>query len=255
MVLLIGYMPMRARRRHVTLLCAAAVLWLSARPAAAQPSTRAPATPRAAVEQFWAAAWARDARRTAALIVPEALESFQRQQLLSLASFAEMSARRARQRADSAADDTGEIHAMHFDRLPDRLTEAQRALPVAGIAGIVRLGQLEALPPAEFFVRLMTRWDNVRGDSTAAAAESGPPVVLGEVADGDTVAHVVYRSRPSVDAASAAAQPAFSVPASQVMTTVRRGREGWRVVPDYFVFAVLAPPWAPSELEGPPGNN
>ena len=222
-------------------------------PVSAQPNTPSanltPQSARAAVEQFWAAAWTRSSIRVADLIDPEAIASFQRQQIVTLAGFAEMDARRqARGDAQGAA-----MEAFGLDELPRRLTEAQRSFPVRGIPGVERLGELEALTPTEFFARLMGAWASVRWDEGARRdAPPDPPTVLGEVAEGDSLAHVVYRSLYTLDPSRAAQQRELALPSVQVMTARRSGNR-WCVVPDHFVFFWLAPPWMPT-LEGPPGN-
>jgi hypothetical protein len=98
---------------------------------------------------------------------------------------------------------------------------------------VTTLRALAALSPEEFLARMVAAsHGNLR-----AQAGGGPavPEVVGEVFEGDSLAHVVYRS-PYV------ARGKALVPLVSAMSARRDAAGRWRLLPDFFVMGTLRPP-------------
>lgn len=202
-------------RPRFTLL-AAILLALVAAPLAIVAQT--PAPPRTVVEEAFVALTAKDWDALAALASPQFLDQFRQKQLF----YAE-DAERQKMEKKKAADSYG------LPKCVQKYFESQETgfnkRFLDNFAGVDNLLQLEVLTPAQFFAAWLAGTKNLKPDELAAGPRIIIParMVVGEVIEGDSVAHVLYRRNPS---------PPGDPDQGIKLITLRRYDGVWKIYPN-----------------------
>ena len=153
---------------------------------------QAPASPRAVVEESFAALGARNWDAVADLSAPQFLDQFRQKQLF----YAEDDERQ-RMAGKKNPDSYG------LPKCVQKYFESQQGnfskRFLENFAGVDNLLQLEVLTPLQFFAAWLAGTKNLKPDEQAAGPRIVVPsrTVIGELIEGDSIAHVVYRRVPS----------------------------------------------------------
>jgi hypothetical protein len=153
---------------------------------------QAPASPRTVVEESFAALAAKNWDGVAELAAPQFLDQFRQKQLF----YAEDDERQRMEKKKNP-DSYG------LPKCVQKYFESQQGnfskRFLENFAGVDNLLQLEVLTPAQFFAAWLAGTKNLKSEDQAA----GPRIVIpsrtifGEVVEGDSIAHVLYRRVPS----------------------------------------------------------
>jgi len=199
-------------RLAFTLLLALLVATPGVRPMTAQTS------PQTVARDFFAAIDGRRWREVAALVDPEQLVPYREETLSMLVALAE----RREELRRIPRESSGALVPLHTDGKLDTLALARVGdMPFPRSPGVRTLRDLAALPPAEFLVRYLEAIDPRSDERMKGGVDWSKLRILGAVADGESVAHVLYRS----EAPGARYDDPYHV---EVMATVRRG-DRWYV--------------------------
>jgi len=175
-------------------------------------------SPETAARDFFAAIDGRRWREVAALVDPEQLGQYREETLSMLVAYAEH--REALRRMPSQG--SGGLVPLSTDGKLDTLALARVGdMPFPRSPGVRTLRDLAALPPADFLARYFEAIDPRSDERMKVGVDWSNLRILGAVADGDSVAHVLYRS----GAPGARYDDPYDV---QVLATVRRG-DRWYV--------------------------
>jgi len=207
--------PLRASGR--TLLVASTILGASA--AGAQDTSGylvpPPQSPDAAVAAVFEAMASKNWQRVAALADPEFLAQFREKQLV----YAEADRiAKVNRKKNEQQYGLPKCVQKYFESQDANFTESF----LKGFAGVKTVEQLAALSPPALFASWLAGGEHVRKEE----GKNVPPTsrtILGQVPEGDTLAHVVYRITPP---------PPTQPEAALQMLTVRRENDGWRVLPN-----------------------
>jgi hypothetical protein len=212
-----------------------------------------PSSPRAVVQAAITALEARQWEAVPPLVDPAELERFRRKWLWWSRS---MESERTRQAAGETA-----VHYVNPDLPPavvdyyERLSEEQAARePGATFAGVRSIAELERLSASEMLAQFLEahaqRYVDVPGPGDPPTARAAPPQfrevrrIIGELPEGDSLVHVLYRHRLEVNGKSEG-------PEVVVAATTRRTPQGWRLLLNSELFSVAdaGPDVSESELE------
>ena len=179
---------------------------------------QAPAAPRVVVEEAFTALTARDWDALAALSSPQFLDQFRQKQLF----YAEDDERQRMEKKKSP-DSYG------LPKCVQKYFESQEGnfskRFLENFAGVDNLLQLEVLTPAQFFAAWLAGTKNLKKGDEAAGPRIVIPArtVFGEVVEGDSVAHVLYRRVPS---------PPGDPDQGIKLITLRRYDGVWKIYPN-----------------------
>jgi hypothetical protein len=190
-------------------------LLLIARASDAQEAPGA-ATPRAAVEAAFDAVQSKAWPRVAALSDPEFLARFREQQLV----YAEAE-KIARQNRKSKKEQYGlpKCVQKYFESQESHFTESF----LKGFAGVKSVEQLAQLTPAALFASWLAGSEKVEKSDENKALPPTTRTILGDVVEGDSLAHVIYRVVPT---------PPTEPQKTVEMIDVRHVDGSWRIVPN-----------------------
>jgi len=176
------------------------------------------ATPREVVQESFAALSGRDWDAVAGFSSPQFLDQFRQKQLF----YAEDDERQRMEKKKNP-DSYG------LPKCVQKYFESQQGnfskRFLENFAGVDNLLQLEVLTPAQFFAAWLSGTKNLKSEDLAA----GPRIVIptrtifGEVFEGDSVAHVLYRRNPS---------PPGDPDQGIKLITLRRYDGVWKIYPN-----------------------
>ena len=179
---------------------------------------QAPAGPRVVVEEAFDALAARNWDAVAGYSSPQFLEEFRQKQLF----YAEDDERQRLEKKQNP-DSYG------LPKCVQKYFESQQGnfskRFLTNFAGVDNLLQLEVLTPAQFFAAWLAGTKNLKATDQAA----GPRIVIpsrtifGEVIEGDSIAHVLYRRVPS---------PPGDADQGIKLITLRRYDGVWKIYPN-----------------------
>jgi hypothetical protein len=209
-------MSSRTRSRTSRLSRAAAFAVLTC--ASAAVAAQAPASPRAVVEESFTDLAAKNWDAVTALSSPQFLEQFRAKQLF----YAEDDERQ-RMEKKKAPDSYG------LPKCVQKYFESQQGnfskRFLTNFAGVDNLLQLEVLTPAQFFGAWLAGTKNLKASDEAAGPRIVVPsrIIVGEVIEGDSLAHVIYRRNPS---------PPGDADQGIKLITLRRYDGVWKIYPN-----------------------
>jgi hypothetical protein len=177
-----------------------------------------PASPRTVVEESFVALRGMEWDAVAALSSPQFLEQFRQRQLF----YAEDDERQKLEKKKNP-DSYGlpKCVQKYFESAEGNFNKRF----LENFAGIDNLLQLEVLTPAQFFAAWLAGTKNIKKSDQAAGPSVVVPVrtIIGEVVEGDSVAHVVYRRLPS---------PPGDADLGIKLVTLRRYDGVWKIYPN-----------------------
>jgi hypothetical protein len=210
-------MSSRSRSRTSRLSRAAAFAVLTCASASAA-GAQAPASPRAVVEDAFADLAAKNWDAVTALASPQFLEQFRAKQLF----YAEDDERQRMEKKKSP-DSYGlpKCVQKYFESQTGNFSKRF----LTNFAGVDNLLQLEVLTPAQFFGSWLAGTKNLKASDEAAGPRIVVPsrTIVGEVIEGDSLAHVIYRRNPS---------PPGDADQGIKLITLRRYDGVWKIYPN-----------------------
>jgi len=187
-------------------------------PFAAVARAQAPASPQAVVEESFGALAAKNWDAVAGLAAPQFLDQFRQKQLF----YAEDDERQRMEKKKNP-DSYG------LPKCVQKYFESQQGnfskRFLENFAGVDNLLQLEVLTPAQFFAAWLAGTKNLKAEDQAAGPRIVIPsrTVFGEVLEGDSVAHVLYKRLPA-----APGDPDQGIK----LITLRRYDGVWKIYPN-----------------------
>ena len=178
----------------------------------------AQSSPQTVAQHFFGALEGRRWRDAAALIDPQQLVSYRDETLAMLVALIQQREELRRMPAQGS----GALVPLSSDgKLDPEALARVGDTPLPAVPGVRTLRDLAALPPAEFLARLLEASDLRSLERSGGRIDSLRRRILGAVAEGDSVAHVVYR----LEGAGVRYDDPYHV---EGLATVRRG-DRWYV--------------------------
>ena len=181
----------------------------------------AQSSPKDAAQSFFDAIAERRWHDATALVDPEQLGPYREETLAMLVTWAQQRAAVQEMRRKKEKDGDAMVGWSTDGRLDPQLLSRYGDMPLPIAPGVRTLRDLAALPPAEFMARVFEASDLRSDERLGGVSATFTRRILGAVADGDSTAHVLYRSEgPGVR---------YEDPLhAELLPTVRRG-DRWYV--------------------------